>query len=121
MWELNPVAKDSGGTSFISGSHKTAFKSPPSIHERDCELWDKYECPAGSVLFFTEAITHTGAKWTNAKLDRVAVFNCYNTLGSKWYKWQPPEGYVESLPPKRQTLFRGVYCQDNQIEPPSSG
>ncbi|MDP6115341.1 MAG: phytanoyl-CoA dioxygenase family protein [Planctomycetota bacterium] len=120
VWELNPVEKQTGGTLFISGSHKTAFKSPPCLQDPECELWDTYECPAGSVLFFSEAVTHTGALWTNEEWDRVAVFNSYNTLGSKWHKWQPPKGYVESLPPKRQTLFRDVHCQDNVVEAPGA-
>jgi hypothetical protein len=116
VWELNPVEKGTGGTLFISGSHKAVFNRPTSTQEIDSPFWDTYSCPAGSVLFFTEAITHTGAVWTNNGWDRVAIFNCYNTVGSKWHKWEPHPKHLESMPQKRQSLFRPVYCQDNRVD-----
>ena len=115
VWELNPVEKRTGGTLFITDSHKAVFQRPPSTNDITSPLWDTYTCPAGSVLFFTEAITHTGAISTNKKTDRVAIFNCYNTLGSKWHHWHPDPDHLAAMPPKRQSLFRPVHCQDNRI------
>jgi hypothetical protein len=115
VWELNPVERGDGGTMFLTGSHKTPFPPPASIEDPESPLWDTYSCPAGSVLFFTEAITHTGATWTNSQRDRVAIFNCYNTVGSKWHRWEPHPKQVAAMPPKRRTLFRPVYCQDNVL------
>ena len=86
VWELNPVKRGGGGTKFLTGSHKAAFDAPASIQNENSPLWDDYEYPAGSVLFFTEAITHTGARWTDAEHDRVAIFNCYNSIGSRWHQ-----------------------------------
>ena len=83
VWELNPVQKGCGGTMFLTGSHKGAFPAPQSTEDRNSPLWEDYTCPAGSVLIFTEAITHTGAKWTDETVDRVAIFNCYNTVGNR--------------------------------------
>ena len=74
VWELAPVKYRQGGTLFLTGSHKAAFEPPQSINDIASPLWETYECPAGSVLFFTEAITHTGAVWTNTENDRVALF-----------------------------------------------
>ncbi len=116
VWELNPVSRGTGGTLFLSGSHKAAFPAPASTESIDSHLWDTYDCPAGSVLFFTEAIRHTGAVWTNEDHDRVAVFNCYNTVGSKWHKWEAHPDLVASMPYKRRSLFRPVHCQDNRVE-----
>lgn len=116
VWELNPVEHGAGGTMFLSGSHKAAFPAPASTENADSDLWDTYSCPAGSALFFTEAVRHTGAPWTNERWDRVAVFNCYNTVGSKWHKWDAHPDLVASMPPKRRSLFRPVYCQDNRVE-----
>lgn len=110
MWELNPVKKGTGGTLFLSGSHKATFPPPKSTQNRDC--------PAGSVLFFTEAITHTGARWENDQWDWVAIFNCYNVVGNKWRKWEPHPEHLAEMPFKRQTLFRPVYCQDNVLSSP---
>ncbi len=115
VWELNPIKKGCGGTVFLSGSHKAAFEAPASAANLDSPLWEDYECPAGSVLFFTEAIRHSGAIWKETSYDRVAIFNCYNTVGNKWHKWEPHAELLEAMPPKRRTLFRGVYCQDNMV------
>jgi hypothetical protein len=116
VWELNPVRKGRGGTLFLTGSHKAAFQPPSSISDPQSPLWDSYSCPAGSILIFTEAISHTGSAWTNESNDRVAIFHCYNTIGNKWHKWEPPQKVLEAMPPKRRTLFRPVYCQDNLIK-----
>ena len=117
VWELNPVKRGGGGTLFLTGSHKAAFPPPESVHNPDSHLWEDYSCPAGSALFFTEAITHTGARWKDDMVDRVAVFNCYNVVGNKWHKWDPHPKHLSEMPFKRQTLFRPVHCQDNVPTP----
>jgi hypothetical protein len=118
VWELNPVRKGDGGTVFLTGSHKAAFPPPRSvIEDRHSPLWDDYECPAGSLLVFTEAICHSGARWINPDTDRVAVFHCYNTVGAKWHRWEPAPEVVAVMPPLRRSLFRGVYCESNAVLP----
>ena len=114
-WELNPVEKGDGGTLFVSGSHKSAYPAPASIQERDSALWETYSCPAGSVLFFTEAITHSGTVWMNEERDRVPVFNSYNSVNSKYHSWEPHPELLASMPAKRQTLFRPVHFEGNVI------
>ena len=113
VWELNPVQRGDGGTLFLTGSHKGAYPPPASTADRNSDLWQDYECPAGSALIFTEAITHTGNRWENERVDRVAIFNCYNVVGNKWHKWDPHPQHLQEMPFKRQTLFRPVHCQDN--------
>jgi len=115
VWELNEVVRGDGGTLFLSGSHKATFDRPASTNQEDSPLWDTYECPPGSVLFFTEAITHSAVVWTSEERERCAVFNCYNTIGSKWHTWSPPDEVLAEMPPKRQTLYRDVWCQDNTV------
>ena len=109
VWELNEVEKGEGGTLFLSGSHKAAFPRPAELSGRDSSLWETYSCPAGSVVIFTEALCHTGTRWANETRDRLCLFTCYNTVNAKWGKACPPPEVVASLPPKRQTLFRGVW------------
>ena len=117
VWELNPVRKGLGGTKFLSGSHKGAFPIPKSaMEDRHSPLWESYECPAGSMLIFTEALSHTGDIWSDEDNDRLAIFRCYNTVGSKWHAWEPNAKLVESMHPLRQTLFRGVHCEDNLVD-----
>ena len=116
VWELAPVKKGKGGTLFVSGSHKAAFPTPKeAITDMKSSFWDTYSCPAGSVLFFTEAVTHSPGVWTNEDNPRVAVFNLYNIVGSKWSNWAPHPDLLEQMPPQRQTLFRPVYVNRNVI------
>lgn len=120
VWELNPVRKGDGGTCFLTGSHKAVFPLPESLQARDSWLWEDYACPAGSLLFFTEAITHTGTRWNNAQTERVAVFNCYNAINAKWHRWEPHPEHLTQMPPLRRSLFRGVFSESNTVAQPTS-
>lgn len=116
VWELNPVKKGDGGTVFLTGSHKAAFDAPAStFNDPQSPLWEDYDCPAGSLLFFTEGITHSGTRWTNPDIDRVAIFNCYNTIGAKWHDWNPNQEALTAMPPLRKFLFRPVHCDNNKL------
>ena len=115
VWELNPVKKGDGGTLFLTGSHKAAFDAPEAIQDPLSSLWEDYDCPAGSLLFFTEGITHSGTRWTNPDVDRVALFQCYNTIGWKWHDWKPNAEALATMPPLRQSLFRSVHCDNNRV------
>ncbi len=113
VWELNPVEKGDGGTLFITGSHKAAYTAPEVVRTEEWPFWDTYSCPAGSVIIFTEAITHSGQAWRNPDVDRVAVFNAYNSVDKRWTRSQPPQALLETMPPKRQTLFRDAFVKGN--------
>ena len=41
------------------------------------------------------------------------MFNLYNSIGSRWSSWQPPEQLIDEMPAMRQTLFRGTYVGGN--------
>ena len=109
VWELNEVGPGDGGTMFLTGSHKAAFPRPEEVSGRESPLWETYTCPPGSAVIFTEALCHTGTRWTNESRDRLSLFTCYNTVNAKWGKGCPAPEVIASLPPKRQTLFRGVW------------
>lgn len=108
VWELNGVPAG-GGTMMLSGSHKTAFPRPQSLSERNSPLWEKYTCPPGSLLFFTESLCHTGTLWESKETERISTFTCYNTMGSRWGRGSPPRAVIDTMPRKRQSLFRGVW------------
>ena len=109
VWELNPVKEWMGGTLFMSGSHKSNFPIPPEHRQIDSPLFETYECPAGSVLFFTESICHGGPQWLDPEHDRMALFFHYMHASAKWHYGSPPHETVMAMPPKRRTLFRGVW------------
>ena len=113
VWELNDVEEGDGGTLFITGSHKSAFTAPKSAYQYGSSLWDTYSCPAGSVIIFTEATTHSGQPWTNPDRDRMAIFNAYNAIDRRWTKSQPAPDYLATMPAKRQSLFRDAYVKGN--------
>ena len=115
LWELNPVARGQGGTLFVSGSHKAAFVGPESLRSMDSPFWQDYDCPAGSVLFFTEAVTHSSSVW-DMDHPRVAIFNSYNAIGGKWHNWDPHPELLAEMPPMRQTMFRPVYVGGNVVK-----
>ena len=113
VWELNPVKMGRGGTLLLTGSHKSAYPAPESAASPDSIIWDTYRCPAGSVLFFTEALSHSATEWTDRENDRLAIFNLYNTITNRWGNWLPHPGLLEAMPEKRQSLFRVVAAPDN--------
>ncbi len=121
VWELEEVKAGQGGTTFLSGSHKAAFGyggpdpyrpnisgSPWEKNTRD--MMDEYSCPPGSVVIFTESLIHAANDWTNQDNPRCAIFNCYNSIWSQWHRLNLDPETIEAMPPKRRTLFRGVWA-----------
>ena len=103
---------------FVTGSHKAAFSAPPETLRRDSWLWEDNECPAVSVLLSTEAITHTGTRWSNPSTDRVAVFNC---VDAKWHSWEPHPEQLAAMHALRRSLFRPVPADKARLSEPWSG
>ena len=114
VWELNPVT-EGNGTLLVSGSHKAVFPAPPSIQSPDSPIWNSYSCSPGSLMFFTEALTHSGRPWIDANYPRIAIFSCYNTVNSKWHNWDPHPDLLAAMPPLRQTLYRPVHVANNLV------
>jgi hypothetical protein len=107
-WELVEVGPDDEGTTFIPGSHKANFATPRHLLEHDSPLMQSYNCPEGSVVIFTESVTHAGGLW-NSESPRLAILNCYSPILAQYHKMDLPSEVIEAMPPKRQTLFRGVW------------
>ena len=115
IWELNEVRPGNRASVLLSGSHKAAYPRPPSTNDVDHPLYESYACPAGSAVVFTESVVHSyGSRWTDPDAERVAVLICYNTVNSKWHRGGPSPWVVESLAPKRQTLFRGAWVDEGE-------
>ena len=113
LWELTEVTVQTNSIRFIAGSHKAAYPIPETVQNPNSSLWETYECPPGSVIFFTESLTQALVE-SNAT-DRVCISNLYNTVASRWSNWLPPSQLLEAMPPKRQTLFRETYAGGNVI------
>ena len=121
VWELEEVKAGTGGTSFLSGSHKAHFnyggpdRYRPNISDSPWEgsmrsIMDDYSCPPGSVVIFTESLVHAANDWTNPDNPRCAVFNCYNSIWAQWHRLNLSHETIAAMPPKRQSLFRGTWA-----------
>ena len=116
VWELNEVGPR-------RRRHAAVVRQPQGrlpgaggdLLRRLVAVGDLYACPAGSVLMFTEALTHSGQPWRNPDRPRVAVFNCYNSIHAKWHNWDPPAAVLADMPSKRRSLYRPVYVAGNWI------
>ena len=128
VWELEEVKSGQGATSFLSGSHKAHFNyggpdryqsniggSPWEESMRD--MMDDYSCPPGSVVVFSESLVHAANSWTNPDNPRCAVFKCYNSIWAQWHRLNLSDEAIEAMPPRRRSLFRGVWA----IGGPSGG
>lgn len=114
VWELEPVKKGEGGTLLVTGSHKSVYTAPVDIQNPESDIWSTYGCPGGSLLIFTEALTHSATLWRNTDNDRIAVFNLYSPVDSGFAKvYKPHPKLLAEMPPLRQTLFRNRYVVGN--------
>ena len=117
---------------------EAAFSTPAAAFDPASDLWETYECPAGSLVLFTEATSHSGQPWTNAARDRCAVFHAYNALNTRWTLSRPSDaqarrnnklrlvfcyrvecarrGQLEAMPPLRASLFRESTTKENRTD-----
>ena len=58
-----------------------------------------YECPAGSAVFFTEALKHGGPVWKR-KDPRIAILHTYTQVAICWHRlaWID-QAILDGLPP----------------------
>ena len=116
VWELNPVKFYQGGTMLVTGSHKAVYAAPDEIQDPNSTVWTTYQCPAGSLLIFAEAVTHSAHPWTNVDNDRIALHGLYNPVDSGFAEPLKPDSRLqEKMPPMRQTLFRNQHVINNVV------
>ena len=110
-WNLADTGPAHGGFCCIPGSHKANYALPGEIREAhveaDCVAVP--EAKAGSVVIFTEALTHGTAMWKAKNHQRRSLLYKYSPAQQSWssHHIQPPEG-VE-LTPCQQLLFEPPY------------
>ncbi|MCU1450696.1 MAG: protein involved in biosynthesis of mitomycin antibiotics/polyketide fumonisin [Acidimicrobiales bacterium] len=102
-WSLVDSSPGEGGFGCIPGSHKADEPLPPEIPT----AWIReVPLPAGSVLIFTEALTHCTIPWT-ASIERRAVLFKYSPGHMAWAPWRdPPRALWRSLTDRQRRLFQ---------------
>jgi hypothetical protein len=102
-WSLVDSGPGEGGFGCIPGSHKADELLPPEIPS---EWVREVPLAAGSVLIFTEALTHCTVPWT-APHERKAVLFKYSPGHLAWGAWkEPPRALWRSLSGQQKRLFQ---------------
>jgi len=86
MWSLVGSRPGEGGFGCIPGSHKANEALPAEV---PAEWVEEVALAAGSVLIFTEALTHGTLRWT-APARRCSVLFKYSPGPLSWGRWQEP-------------------------------
>ena len=87
-WSLVDAGPGHGGFGCIPGSHKAAEWVPQGVPD---EWVEEIPIPAGSVLIFTEALTHCTLRW-KAPYERRAVLFKYAPGHLAWGPQKDPPG-----------------------------
>ena len=88
-WALNDSGLGDGGFCCVPGSHKANYR-----YAFDASLYEEpvVQVPvkAGSVVLFTEALTHGPMPW-NAPQERRTLFYKYCPAAGSWAPWNPSQ------------------------------
>jgi len=106
-WALSDAGGELGGFCCIPGSHKSNYRLPRQIDENFEQ--SPYvvipEMPAGSVVLFTEALTHGTASWRGEHERRTVLYKyCVSHLA--WTSKRVEMPSAVELTPRQQILFR---------------
>lgn len=116
-WNLTDAGPEHGGFCCVPGSHKSNFIRPDAIPTVNQGRWKLTaggdalapgvvvpEAPAGSVVLFSEALTHGTAPWTAAHRRRTLLYKyCQSHLAWSARRVRPPAAVP--LTPHQQILF----------------
>ena len=106
-WSLTDAGPGSGGFCCIPGSHKSHFRLPQAIKDAPEKAWCLVtpDAPAGSVILFTESLTHGTAAWTAGHERRSLLYKyCVSHIAWTSRRVAPPTK-VE-LTARQQILLR---------------
>ena len=106
VWNLSDTGSDHGGLCCIPGSHKSNFKLPQNVlHSPDrasCVVIP--EVPAGSVMMFTESLTHGTAAWKGTHHRRSLLYKyCQSQVVWSPKRVRPPSDVELTL--RQKILF----------------
>ena len=110
-WNLTATGPEVGGFCAVPGSHKANFPCPDGIrvaHDAH-EAVVTPEAPAGSIVIFTEALTHGTVAWT-ADFHRRSLLYKYSPGQQSWSaKYNEPPKTVELSARQRLLLERPYF------------
>lgn len=106
-WNLSDTGPDQGGFCCIPGSHKSNYRVPETIANapQDSPHVVIPSAPAGSVIMFTEALTHGATVW-KAKHPRRTLIYKYCVSHMAWRPRRVMAPTTFELTPRQQILLR---------------
>lgn len=106
-WCLTDTGPEHGGFRCIPGSHHSHYKLPQKILDAPQESQNVIipSAPAGSVVIFSEALTHGTAPW-QADHHRRALLYKYCVSQTAWKPDRVTEPQNTSLTERQKILFR---------------
>lgn len=124
-WNLRDTGPDSGGFCCIPGSHKANYECPQRILEAVSEADTLDELPdsvvvpevsAGSVVIFTEALTHGTAPWI-ADYQRRSLLYKYSPGHLSWGLLDGARPDDADLTPHEEKMYTGKSRNDLELTP----
>lgn len=105
-WNLAPAGPDHGGFCCIPGSHKSSYVLPQQVAEdpEESPLVVMPEAGAGSVILFTESLTHGTAAWRGPH-ERRALLYKYCVSNTAWTADRVDEPCDVELSTRQKILF----------------
>ncbi len=106
-WALSDAGAEHGGFCCIPGSHKSHYRLPRHIADNfeDSPYVAIPKLPAGSVILFSESLTHGTALWRADHERRVLLYKyCVSSLAWTSKRVEPPVSI--ELSPRQKILLR---------------
>ena len=106
-WALSDAGGEHGGFCCIPGSHKSHYRLPTQISDnfQTSPHVAIPNMPAGSVILFSEALTHGTARWNAAHERRTLLYKyCISSLSWTSRRVEPPTEFA--LTPRQSILLR---------------
>ena len=104
LMDVNP---GDGGFGCVPGSHKSNLPFPADWKNLDDTqpIVERVTGPAGTAIFFTEALTHGALPWASAA-ERRTIFYKYSPSPLAWWVPYPDGAGVEGLTDAQQKLLQ---------------
>jgi Phytanoyl-CoA dioxygenase (PhyH) len=114
-YALTDVKPGDGGFCCVPGSHKANFPCPAEVRRFEVSPGCVIQVPirAGSVLIFTEALTHGTLDWA-APYERRALLFKYSPAHESWGRAGRPEELLAKLTDRQRRILEPPYIWKRQ-------
>ncbi len=112
-WVLTDCGPGDGGFACIPGSHKSNYPTPVDVSrvEMDIGVVKQVEAKAGSVIIFTEALTHGTLPWKSDHQRRAVLYKYSPGTMSYGHEYLPPgvQDVLDEFTPEQRAVLEPPY------------